>query len=87
MRTYVCKRAYKLFTFIVFACTFCVYTNRECTYLPKRCVNVYLSTFIGFTFANHCSLSGQSYKATTIVNYDSRVLPDLKIPHITTLEL
>ena len=31
-------------------------------------------------------LSGQSYKASTIVIYDSRVVPDLKIPHITTLE-
>ena len=30
-------------------------------------------------------LCGQSYKACTIVNYDSRVVPDLKIPHITTL--
>ena len=30
--------------------------------------------------------SGQSYKASTIVIYDSRVIPDLKIPHITTLE-
>ena len=30
--------------------------------------------------------SGQSYEACTIVNYDSRVVPDLKIPHITTLE-
>ena len=29
--------------------------------------------------------SGQSYKGSTIVNYDSRVIPDLKIPHITTL--
>ena len=29
---------------------------------------------------------GQSYKASTIVIYDSRVIPDLKIPHITTLE-
>ena len=29
---------------------------------------------------------GQSYKAPTIINYDSRVVPDLKIPHITTLE-
>ena len=32
-------------------------------------------------------LSGQSYKASTIVIYASRVVPDLKIPHITTLEL
>ena len=30
--------------------------------------------------------SGQSYKASMIVIYDSRVIPDLKIPHITTLE-
>ena len=30
--------------------------------------------------------SGQSYKASTIVIYNSRVVPDLKIPHITTLE-
>ena len=30
--------------------------------------------------------SGQSYKHFTHVNYDSRVVPDLKIPHITTLE-
>ena len=31
-------------------------------------------------------ISGQSYKASTIVIYDSRVVPDLKIPHITPLE-
>ena len=29
---------------------------------------------------------GKSYKASTIVIYDSRVIPDLKIPYITTLE-
>ena len=29
---------------------------------------------------------GQSYKASTIVIYYSRVVPDLKIPHITTLD-
>ena len=29
---------------------------------------------------------GQSYKAPTIVIYDSRGVPDLKLPHITTLE-
>ena len=29
--------------------------------------------------------SGQSYKTSTIVIYDSRVVPDLKIPHITTV--
>ena len=29
--------------------------------------------------------SGQSFKAPTIVIYDSRVVPDLKLPHIMTL--
>ena len=29
---------------------------------------------------------GQSYKTSTIVIYNSRVVPDLKIPHFTTLE-
>ena len=29
---------------------------------------------------------GQSYKASMIINYNSRVVPDLKIPRITTLE-
>ena len=32
------------------------------------------------------SIGDQSYKASTIVIYDSRVVPDLKIPHITTVE-
>ena len=30
--------------------------------------------------------SGLSYKHFTMVNYDSRVVPDWRIPHITTLE-
>ena len=33
------------------------------------------------------AVCGQSYKHFTIVIYDSRVVPDWKIPHITTLEL
>ena len=32
-------------------------------------------------------ISGQSYKDSMIVIYDSRVVPNLKIPHITTLDL
>ena len=32
------------------------------------------------------SPGGQSYKHFTLVNYDSRVEPDWKIPHIKTLE-
>ena len=30
-------------------------------------------------------LSGQSYKQFTLVNYDSRVVPDLKALHFTTV--
>ena len=30
-------------------------------------------------------ISGQSFKGSTIENYDTRVVPDLKIPHITAL--
>ena len=30
--------------------------------------------------------SGQSYKHFKIINYDSRVVPDWKIPHSMTLE-
>ena len=29
---------------------------------------------------------GKSYKHFMLINYDSRVVPDWKIPHITTLE-
>ena len=32
-----------------------------------------------------CDHSGQSFKQFTFENYDSRVVPDLKTPHITTL--
>ena len=31
-------------------------------------------------------ISGQSYNGSTIVNYYSRVVPDLKVLHFTTLE-
>ena len=37
-------------------------------------------------FIRRRSSCGQSYKASTIANYNSRVVHDLKIPHITTLE-
>ena len=39
-----------------------------------------------FTFNTASVTCGQSYKASMIVIYDSRVVLDLKIPHITTLE-
>jgi len=32
------------------------------------------------------STSGQSYKASTIIIFDSTVVPDLKIPHIMTID-
>ena len=40
----------------------------------------FLSFFVGMPY--NC---GQSYKHFTLVNYDSRVVPDLKTPHIMTL--
>ena len=40
----------------------------------------------GSNFGNTRASCGQSYKHFTLVNYDSRVVPDCKIPHITTLE-
>ena len=39
------------------------------------------------TFVKRTMPSGQSYKASTIVIYHPRDIPDLKIPHITTLDL
>ena len=44
---------------------------------------------LGFELTNFSfshKTCGQFDKASTIVIYDSRVVPDLKIPHITTLE-
>ena len=41
------------------------------------------------SFKSSCAIgdtSGQSYKASPIVIYDSRVVPDLKKPHIMTLD-
>ena len=50
----------------------------------------YSKQMININFADDwiqtADLCGQSYKHFTLVNYDSRVVPDLKIPHITTLE-
>ena len=45
-----------------------------------------MNTFKEKHLAHAPLTSGQSYTDSTIVNYDSRVVPDLKIPHITTLE-
>ena len=42
--------------------------------------------FWGYSLCIFLHLSGQSYKAPTIVIYDCRVVPDLKLPHIKTLE-
>ena len=46
------------------------------------------ATFVKLNWAIfYSNISGQSYKQFTLVNYDPRGIPDLKIPHITTLEL
>ena len=42
---------------------------------------------IGLWFKCIDFLCAQSHKAPTIIIYDSRVVHDLKLPHITTLEL
>ena len=39
----------------------------------------------GQKLKQNLAISGQSYKAPMIVIYDSRVIPDLKLPHIMTL--
>ena len=44
------------------------------------------SLFFKCTPTTTTQTSGQSYKQFTLVNYDSSVVPDWKIPHITTLE-
>ena len=42
--------------------------------------------FGGSCKVNEVEIRGLSYKASTIVNYDSRVVPDLIIPHITNYD-
>ena len=54
-------------------------------------------SYFGYTYFAHLKeqnfvqkfismmICGQSYKQFTLINYDSRVVPDLKTPHITTL--
>ena len=64
------------------------------SYLPMKYIGRYTKRrahepkvmFELTTAAPFCAQTcGQSYKASTIVIYDTRVVPDLKIPHITTL--
>ena len=47
--------------------------------LPDSCNGVHIVDGVNCRFVN-------AYKASTIVIYDSRVVPDLKISHITTLD-
>ena len=60
----------KLFSFFIFT---------DC-YRPLTCSDESLD------WLNTYESCGQSYKHFTLINYDSRVIPDWKIPHITTLE-
>ena len=55
-------------------------------FLPKASKNVANFNILAGSRIQTSKTCGQSYKASTIVNYYSRVVPDLKIPHITTLE-
>ena len=57
---------------------FCLFNTVFNSFHSKKIVDDWIQT---------SDLCGQSYKASTIVIYDSRVIPDLKIPHFTTLEL
>ena len=45
--------------------------------------NVFL--FLVKSSLSRLETSGQSYKHFMLINYDPRGIPDLKIPHITTL--
>ena len=63
---------------------------RSYTSLPDsgNVLNQYLLVCIGsLKSKGYAWTCGQSYKGSTIVNYDSRVVPDLKIPQIMTLVL
>ena len=53
-------------------------------------ISLYLSCFLSLSIYIKClspclQNRGQSYKHFTLVNNDSRVVPDLKILHVTTL--
>ena len=49
--------------------------------------NALVHTVVALAYPLFCvhRTRGKSYKHFTLVNYDSRVVPDWKIPHITTL--
>ena len=62
-------------------------SNPANLYLPTiNCIKMKKNRRIAQFFKLQFAFSGQSFKGLTIVNYNSRVIPDLKIPHITTLE-
>ena len=58
----------------------------DSTHSIKNGVTWSVKSSFNATVFQLCHSSGQSYKAPMIVIYDSRVVPDLKLPHITTLE-
>ena len=73
-------------------CLFCTWKH-ALTYVQTTCVpslgtwnKVNIDQDQWLHFSCKIIFSGQSYKAPTIVIYESRVIPDLKLPHITTLE-
>ena len=52
----------------------------------NKCKNVLLDWRAKISLPFLMYFSGQSYKHFTLANYNSRVVPDWKIPHFTTLE-
>ena len=51
-----------------------------------KCFVLFPINFHNSLWFESAQTSGQSYKASTIIIYDSRVVPDLKIPHIMNLD-
>ena len=70
----------KLFCQCKWGDTIFMYLRKDCPYF--KIVTDY--AYILFAVLSANANSGQSYKHFTIINYDSRVIPDWKIPHITT---
>ena len=59
------------------------YNSRVVIYERKMFIRLATALTVRSSEFESC---GQSYKALMIIIYDSRVVPDLKLPHITTLE-
>ena len=65
-----------------------IFTTNKCerVYIQYLALGFELTTFGTCVSSLYHKTSGQSYKHFMLINYNSGVVPDLKIPHITTLE-